>query len=400
MQFDSPILIVEINYSNYVFVAAKYNEDQKLKIIEKIITSNDGISKNRFTNINEAQECIKNNILILEEKLSYVFKDVIVLIDNFDITCLNFSGFKKLNGSQLIKENITYILNSLKSSVIENEKDKTILQIFNSKSILDGQETENLPIGLFGDFYNHELTFFLIQNNDLKNIKSLFSKNNLNIEKILIKKFVEGAQLVKQNNGNDKFLLIKINEDVSQINLFENSSFRFKENFDFGSKIILNDISKVCSLDQKTIEKILLDNNFGGQKVIDNDKLLDKKYFINENYRKIRVKLLEDVAHARVEEILDIIFKLNINLKYLKKDCNNIYFLIEDNKIKTNFEKIFRNYFIRNKNLKINFIDDFDIDFLILSAVSLSTFGWKKEAVPITQTKNSLITRIFKSIFG
>ena len=42
-------------------------------------------------------------------------------------------------------------------------KNKTILHIFNSKSILDGKETENLPIGLFGDFYNHELTSFLIK---------------------------------------------------------------------------------------------------------------------------------------------------------------------------------------------------------------------------------------------
>ena len=143
-----------------------------------------------------------------------------------------------------------------------------------------------------------------------------------------------------------------------------------------------------------------MDNNFGGQKVIDNDKLLDKKYFINENYRKIRVKLLEDVAHARVEEILDIIFKLNINLKYLKKDCNDIYVLIGDNKIKTNFEEIFRTYFIKSRGIKVNFIDNFDTELLISSAVNLLTFGWKKEAIPITQTKNSLITRIFKSIFG
>ena len=154
------------------------------------------------------------------------------------------------------------------------------------------------------------------------------------------------------------------------------------------------------SLDHKTIENILLDDNFGGQRTVNNEELLDKKYFINENYRKIRKKLLEDIVHARVGEILDIIYKFNINLEYLKKDCNNIFVLIEDRKIKTNFEQIFRTYFLKNKNLKVNFIDDFDTELLILSAVNLTTFGWKKEAIPITQTKNSLITRIFKSIFG
>ena len=400
MQFDSPILLVEINNFNYIFVAAEYNENQKLKIVKKIITSSEGISNNKFTDINKAQECIKKNILTLEDKLGHVFKDVIILIDNFDYTCLNLSGFKKLNGSQLIKENITYILNSLKSSVIEHEKDKTILHIFNSKSVLDGQETENLPIGLFGNFYNHELSFFLIQNNDLRNIRSLFNKNNLNVKKILIKRFIEGTQLIKQNSDTETFFLIKINEDVSQINYFENSSFKFKEKFNFGSKIILNDICKVCSLDHKTIKKILSDYYFINNKLVKDDEILDKKYFTNENFRKIRKKLIHDIVYARVEEILDVIYRLNINLKHLKNNCNNIYISIEDSNIKTNFEEIFKTYFFENKNLKVNFIDNFNEELLILSAVNLSIFGWKKEAIPITQTKNSLITRIFKSLFG
>ena len=42
---------------------------------------------------------------------------------------------------------------------------KNIIHIFNSKSILDGNITDNLPIGLFGDFYNHELTFLIEENN-------------------------------------------------------------------------------------------------------------------------------------------------------------------------------------------------------------------------------------------
>ena len=39
--------------------------------------------------------------------------------------------------SQLAKENITYILNSLKSKINEIENEKIILHIFNSKYLLD-----------------------------------------------------------------------------------------------------------------------------------------------------------------------------------------------------------------------------------------------------------------------
>ena len=84
------------------------------------------------------------------------FQDSKLIIDNFDYSCLNISGSKKLNGSQLLRENISYILNSLKQSIVEHEKNKTILHIFNSKSVLDGVNIKNLPISSFGDFYNHE----------------------------------------------------------------------------------------------------------------------------------------------------------------------------------------------------------------------------------------------------
>ena len=34
------------------------------------------------------------------------------------------------------------------------------------------------------------------------------------------------------------------------------------------------------------------------------------------------------------------------------------------------------------------------------SAFKSSSYGWKKEAIPISQTKNSLISRIFQSLFN
>ena len=47
-----------------------------------------------------------------------------LLLDNFDFTCINISGFKKLNGSQILKDNISFIINTLKQaiSIIEEEK--------------------------------------------------------------------------------------------------------------------------------------------------------------------------------------------------------------------------------------------------------------------------------------
>ena len=59
---------------------------------------------------------------MIEQKINFIFKEVTLIIDNFRCSLINFSGFKKLNGSQLVKENITYLLNSLKAKINENRK--------------------------------------------------------------------------------------------------------------------------------------------------------------------------------------------------------------------------------------------------------------------------------------
>ena len=152
-------LFVEINKKNFIFVAGKYDENQNFEITYKIVSPSNGISNNKFVNIELVDGIIKKNVQLIEKKLNHIFKDVVLVSDIFEFSSINISGFKRLNGSQVLKENITYILNSLKLTVMENEKQKTILHIFNSKSILDGTEIENLPIGLFGNFYSHELSF-------------------------------------------------------------------------------------------------------------------------------------------------------------------------------------------------------------------------------------------------
>ena len=399
MESNNPVLFVEINELDYIFAAGSYDENKNLKIVEKIFTNIEGINNKKFTDIDSASKLIKKKVEIIEKNLNYIFKEVIVIIDDFEFLCLNISGFKKLNGSQVLKENIFYILNSLKLTVTDSNKEKTILHIFNSKSVLDGVSNDNLPIGLFGDFYNHELAFILIANNDLKNIKQIFNKNNLIVNKVLIKNFIEGTQLINQNNDIETFFKIKISKKSSYIYFFEKSTLKYVESFKFGTDMIFNDIVKVCSINYETIENILSDG-FIEQKNFDNNELLEEKYFINGNYRKIRKELIRDIVDARIDEITNIILNNNVNLKSFNKKYGKIFLTVQDKLILNNFKKNFESYFSKNINFKLNFINDLEVDLIITNAAKVLIQGWKKEAIPVTKPKYSLITRIFKSLFG
>ena len=157
---NSPKLLIEINNFEFIFFVIENNSEDKFQIIYQERIKMEGNLNKKISNHDIIFTNIKNKIYFLEQKFNIVFKEVIVIIDNINCSIINFSGFKKLNGSQLNKNDVTYILNSLKSKINEIEDKKTILHIFNIKYILDNNSLQNLPIGLFGDFYSQELSFF------------------------------------------------------------------------------------------------------------------------------------------------------------------------------------------------------------------------------------------------
>ena len=221
MKKEPLALYLEINNFNLIFFAGTTEDKNNFKTIFKLVVPLIGISDNRVSDFEKILNTIKENIYIIEQKLNYTFREIILILDNFNPTFINLCGFKKLNGSQILRENITYIINNLKSFVNKIYPDQVILHIFNSKFLLDKKKIENLPIGLFGDFYAHELSFSLINENNFKNLKHIFENCNLKLKKIFLKSFLKGAFLSNHNSKTDTFCQININNSNTKIFYFE-----------------------------------------------------------------------------------------------------------------------------------------------------------------------------------
>ena len=398
MEVNYPKLFIEINNSEYIFAVGDKNNKENFQLIHKCVVPIEGIKNRKIVDFDLALKIIKNNIYAIEQKFNFIFKDVILIVNNFDCSFINFTGFKKLNGSQILKENITYILNSLKSNIDKTEGKKTILHIFNSKFMLDKKKIENLPIGLFGDFYSHELSFCLINNNDYKNLNNIFDKCNLKIKKILLKSFIEGSYVSNKNKNLDNFFLIKINEKNSQVSFFENESLKFEQNFDFGSNLVLQDISKITSLKTNIIEKIInqtiLNKNFS------EDDLIEKNFFENESYIKIKKKLVNEVAEARIQEFFEYIINNNINLSSYKRKGMVLFLNINSPSHAKCFNDLYSSLFSKSGNYEVRCLESFDFEELADNVNNIAHFGWKKEAIPTTQTKKSMINKFFDRLFS
>ena len=397
MKIEPLNLFIEINNFNFVFVVVeRVNENYSKIILEENIPIQ-GIQDNKITDYNLILKIFREKINLLEQNLNLVFKEVIIIIDNFNCSLINFSGFKKLNGSQLLKENITYILNFLKSQINEIENRKTIIHIFNTKFTLDDKEMVNLPIGLFGNCYYHELSFFLLDNNDYNNLKKVLSECNLKIKKIVSKNFVEGATLIKSDTNLNNLFKIEISEEYSKLTFIENSSLKYIQDFKFGSNLIINDISKITGLKTDIIKSILINSDFSENNL---KELVEKNFFKDNNYRKISKKLIKDIAKARIEELSEIILFKNINTKFFLEKKIPIFLKLNDSLIFQKFINSFKLIFSNKYNCSLSVIDNDETENFYNNVNDIVQFGWKKEAVPIILEKRSIMARLFNFLFN
>ena len=398
MSVREPILFIEINNSEFKFIAGDFNENKNLELVHTIEIPLQGITDKKISDLKLVSDIIKDNVYLIEQKLNFVFKEVIFVTDCFESFAISFTGFKKLNGSQLSKDNITYILNLLKSKISEVENQKKIIHIFNSKYVLDKKEIDNLPIGLFCNLYSQEISFILIDNYDYKNLNNVFENCNLRIKRIVSKKFLEGVNIINKNSGLETFLKIQINENDTELIYFENSALKFIQNFKFGSNLILNDISKVIGLSTDAVKRILLNFKFSDKNL--ESEIIEKEFFDNQNFRKIRKKLIFDIAKARIEELSEVIIYKNINVISFLKNNLSIFLKINDHSNLKCFSECFKKNFSKKDQFITKFTSDFSLSEIYNSAIRIVHYGWKKEALPIVQEKKSIISRFFDKIFN
>ena len=107
---------------------------------------------------------------------------------------------------------------------------------------------------------------------------------------------------------------------------FENNSLKFEQDFNFGSEIVIKDISKITSLSTKKVKEIL--NEIEYKEDYTDDEVIEKKFFDKDNYRKIKKKLICDISLARVEEIFDLIILKNNNLKFYSELSKKFLFTV------------------------------------------------------------------------
>ena len=130
------------------------------------------------------------------------------------------------------------------------------------------------------------------------------------------------------------------------------------------------------------------------------NELIEKELFENQEYVKIKKMLLLEIAQARIEEILNKILLNNINLININRNECIVFFEICDKAHFKFFKNTYSELFSKNNKFNLRFVENITIEELLSNVHNLVNFGWKKEAIPVTHKKKSLLARFFAGLFN
>ncbi|MDC0232210.1 cell division protein FtsA [Pelagibacteraceae bacterium] len=401
MNLEDSIGLIELGNTNLKCLIFKINKDNNSEILSVTTTPSDGIYNDVVVNLKKASDSIRLAISTAEKKAKVSLKKINVIFEQPDFLCTRFSKHKKIDDSKIHRSDIEFLLNEGKKQLMLNDKNQSIIHIFNHNYIVDGKIFIEEPINVFADTLTHEMTFITAPKNNLRNVNQIFLNCDIEIERLISQTFALGVELFDERELQSGVVLINLGLKKISLGLFKNLALVHSITFPIGVDHITSDISKVCSLNLE--ESLAIRNNIdfsfeNNKNIFDENNILKKSFFINSKFRKISKDLIYKVIRARTDEILEMI-KKQLKVTSFNFSSGMNFFLIGEGSNFINLQEYCQNFF--ELNTVVGRKDNLEKGFSACQGgIRIIKEGWETEAIPEIKIKNIEKVGFLRKIFG
>jgi len=398
------IAAIDLGTSNIKCAIFSLGSDGLPKLIGSSKKKTKGIHNSIIVNINDAIDSIRSCLIEAEKKSQIHLNKINVLIDPIEIITTRLTKFKKINGSKIEKDDVSFLLKEAKKQVELNNSKLSNIHIFNYKYIVDNKLFKDFPFNIYVDQFSQENVFISVPKNILKNITKVFHSCDIEINKFISCSYALGICYFNQDQIDYGCGIIDMGYEKTSLALFKDSSLVHVSSFPIGSNHITKDIIRGCYLSEIESELIKKDisiiNNLDRE--LNNNEFLSDKYFSETKFRKISSKFVRDIISARLDEILNKIIK-EINFLHAESIKQNLIFTGEGSRL-NDLKKIanakLSNYIFDTSLANFKPYRDINRELLACyGAVKILTEGFVSEAIAVPnkshRDKSGFFTRIF-----
>jgi len=328
-----------------------------------------------FTDQSNLELKIQKIIALLEKDTNEYIDNINLMIDSSKMLSVGISLSKRLDGSQLKKTSIKFLVQEAKQQILKYYVNHNIIHIIVSNYKIDGVDYTYLPEEIECNFISLDILFICLPTDLVFYFKKIFSKSNILVDQIICSSYARSINYKNTLNLSGHLSFIDIGFNRTSVISYFNDKILSLSVLPVGGNHITKDISKILdlNLERAEQEKLNFDQNL---------KL--------SNNEDISVKTLQKIIFARTEEILELCVK-SIDSNSYAVDMFKMVLMGEGSKIIDN----------RDKD-KISFSNDIDLLEENLKDICQSGFkfikGLNKQevvVVPKIQIKQGFFERLF-----
>ncbi|MDB3885853.1 cell division protein FtsA [Candidatus Pelagibacter sp.] len=276
-----------------------------------------------FTDRSNLELKIQKIITSLEKDSNEYIDNISLMLDSPNMISVGISLSKKLDGSDLKKTNIQFLVQEAKQQILKHYVNYNIAHIIINNYKIDGVDYSYLPDEIKCDFISLDIFFICLPTDLVLYFKNIFSKSNILVNQIICSSYAKSINYKNHLKLTGHVSFIDVGFSRASITSYFNDKIISLNVLPIGGNHITKDISQVLKIDLKKSEQIK--RNF-----VQNIKVSN-----NEN---IEIDLIEKIIFARTEEILELCAK-SIESNSYSSDNFKMVLTGEGSKILDNLHK-------------------------------------------------------------
>ena len=267
-----------------------------------------GVHRGVVNNITQTIQSIQSAVNEAEKTSGYKIDKVVVGIAGQHIRSLQHSDYiTRQNSDQVIEEkDVNDVINQVYKLVMLPGEE--IIHVLPQEYKVDGQGEIKEPIGMFGGRLEANFHVVVGQVSSIKNIARCVKSSGIDFHGITLEPLASADAVLSIEEKEAGVALIDIGGGTTDLAIFKDGIIRHTSVIPFGGNIITEDIKDGCSIIEKQAE--LLKVKFGSAWPGENkeNEIVSIPGLRGREPKEISLKNLSKIIHARVVEIIELVY--------------------------------------------------------------------------------------------
>jgi len=299
---------LDIGTTKIVAMVGKRNEYGKLEIIGLGNAKSLGVKRGVVNNITQTIQSIQNAATLAKNESGYDIKEVVVGIAGQHIRSIQHHEYiSRENPDAVIsQEDIDMLIEQVqKLTMLPGEE---IIHVLPQEFKIDDEAGIKEPIGMYGRRLEADFHVVVGQSSSIRNAGRCVKEAGLELAGLTLEPLASAEAVLSDEEKEAGVALVDIGGGTTDLAIFKDGIIRHTAVVPFGGNIITEDIKEGCSIIEKQAE--LLKVKFGSAWPGENreNEIVSIPGLRGQEPKEISLKNLSKIIHARVEEIIEMIF--------------------------------------------------------------------------------------------